>query len=87
MQLSRTPLHEAACVGNVEVVTTLLDSGADVGEKDVVRKSFVIDLYIYIYSCLQTFWALDIYQSVEGETANLDQILSCRLKKKDYRRD
>ena len=49
MQLSRTPLHEAACVGSVEVVTKLLDRGADVGEKDVVRKSFVIGLFIYIY--------------------------------------
>ena len=43
MQWGRAPLHEAACVGSVEVVTKLLDSGADVGEKDVVRKSFVIE--------------------------------------------
>ena len=47
MQSGRTPLHEAACVGSVEVVTKLLDSGADVGEKDVVRKSFVIEWNIY----------------------------------------
>ena len=43
MQSGRTSLHEAACVGSVEVVTRLLDSGADMGKKDVVRKSFVIE--------------------------------------------
>ena len=43
MQSGRTPLHEAACVGSVEVVTKLLDSGAGVGEQDMVSKGFVIE--------------------------------------------
>ena len=33
IQSSRTPLHEAACLGNLEVVTKLLDNGADADMK------------------------------------------------------
>ena len=32
-----TPLHEAAFVGNVEFVSELLDSGANLDAKDKVR--------------------------------------------------
>ena len=40
IQIGKTPLHYAAEEGHSEVVTKLLDSGADVGGQDNVRKSF-----------------------------------------------
>ena len=43
IQYGQTPLHDAALVGHSEVVTKLLDSGADVDIKDKVRKGFVME--------------------------------------------
>ena len=42
LQDGQTPLHYTAKSGNPEVVTKLLDSGADVDMKDNVRKGSVI---------------------------------------------
>ena len=38
-----TPLHWAAQEGHSEVLTKLLDSGADVGMHDEVRKVYVME--------------------------------------------
>ena len=43
LQHGQTPLHQAAKYGNPEVVTKLLDSGADVDMKDNVRKGSVME--------------------------------------------
>ena len=43
IQNGQTLLHRAAFWGNLEVVTKLLDGGADVHVKDNVRKSFVME--------------------------------------------
>ena len=43
MQDDKTPLHGAAEKGNSEVVTKLLESGADVGVKAWVRNAFVME--------------------------------------------
>ena len=42
LQVGKRPLHYAAKNRNPEVVTKLLDSGADVDMKDNVRKGSVI---------------------------------------------
>ena len=42
IQDGKTPLNWAAQYGNPEVVTILLDSGADVDMKDNVRKGSVM---------------------------------------------
>ena len=43
IQAGKTPLHWAARHGKPEVVTKLLDSGADVDMKDNVRKGSVME--------------------------------------------
>ena len=43
IQDGKTPLHWAAQNGKPEVVTKLLDSGADVDMKDNVRKGSVME--------------------------------------------
>ena len=43
IQNGDTPLHGAAFKGSLEVVTKLLDCGADVDMKKNVRKSFVME--------------------------------------------
>ena len=43
IQHGETPLHLAAWNGCLEVVTKLLDSGAEVDMKDNVRKDSVIE--------------------------------------------
>ena len=43
VQNDKTPLHDAAREGHPEVVTKLLDSGADVDMKMKVGKYFVIE--------------------------------------------
>ena len=48
MQNDRTPLHEAAENGPLEVVTKLLDSGADLHVRDQVSKIFLSN---YILGC------------------------------------
>ena len=47
VQHGRTPLHDAAEKGHSEVVTKLLESGADVDVKAWVRKAFVMEWNIY----------------------------------------
>ena len=48
MQFGSTPLHEAAKRDSVEVVTKLLDSGADLHVRDSVSKIFLSN---YILGC------------------------------------
>ena len=48
MQDGETPLHVAAEQGKSEVVTKLLDSGAEVDMKNNVRKGSVMEWNIYI---------------------------------------
>ena len=43
IQDGSTLLHDAAWKGHLEVVTKLLDSGADMDIKDNVRKGFVME--------------------------------------------
>ena len=43
IQSGRTSLHHASGTDHSEVVTTLLDSGADLGMEDNVRKGFVME--------------------------------------------
>ena len=43
IQNGSMPLHDASLGGHSEVVRKLLDSGADVDEKDIVRKVFVME--------------------------------------------
>ena len=48
MQWEDTPLHKAAQRGFLEVVTKLIESGADVNARDVVSKVFLSN---YILGC------------------------------------
>ena len=43
MQDGDTPLHLAVVYNNLEVVTKLLDCGAEVDMKNNVRRSFVME--------------------------------------------
>ena len=43
IQDDKRPLHYAAEQGHLEVVTKLLESGADVGVETWVRKAFVME--------------------------------------------
>ena len=43
LQVGKRPLHYAAQRGHPEMVTKLLDSGADVDMKDNVRKGSVME--------------------------------------------
>ena len=43
IQDGSTPLHYAAMDGDSELLTKLLDSGADVGMQSKVRKVFVME--------------------------------------------